>query len=49
MEIVLWIIGIIALMVIGAVVVFKWVIRKGHQGYTKGRDAIRDRRDKNRE
>jgi len=46
MEIVFWIIGIIALIVIGAFVTARWVVRKGHKGYIKGRDAIRDRRDK---
>ena len=46
MEIVFWIIGIIALIVIGAFVTARWVVRKGHKGYTKGRNAIRDRRNK---
>ena len=46
MEIVLWIIGIAALVIIGVVAVLRWFFKKGHQGYTKGRDAIRERRDK---
>ena len=46
MEIAFWIIGIIALIVIGAFVTARWVVRKGHQGYTKTRDAVRERRDK---
>lgn len=49
MEIVLWIIGTLALIIIGAVVVAKWIFRKGRKGYVRGRDAIRDRRDRNRE
>lgn len=45
MEIVLWIIGILVLIIIGAVVTAKWVIKKGHKGYTRGRDAIKNRRN----
>ncbi len=46
MEIIWWIILVVALIIIGAVAVAKWVIKKGHKGYTRGRDAIRDRRNK---
>ena len=46
MEIIFWIIGIFALIAIGAITTVIWVVKKGHKGYTKGRDAIRDRRDK---
>ena len=46
MEIVFWIIAVIALIVIGAFVTARWIVRKGHKGYTRGRDAIRNRRDK---
>ncbi len=44
MDILFWIILIVALIVIGAVAVAKWTFRKGHKGYTK----IRDRRDERR-
>jgi hypothetical protein len=46
MEIIWWIILVVALIIVGAVAVIKWAIRKGHKGYTRGRDAIRDRRNK---
>ena len=46
MEIIFWIIGIAALIAIGAITTAIWVVKKGHKGYTKGRDAIRDRRNK---
>lgn len=45
MEILLWIIGIVALIAIGAITTAIWVVKKGHKGYTKTRDAIKDRRD----
>jgi hypothetical protein len=46
MEIIWWIILVIALIIIGAVALAKWIFKKGHKGYTRGRDAIRNRRSK---
>lgn len=46
MNIFWWVLIALALVIIGAVVVVKWVFNKGHQGYTRARDGIRNRRSK---
>jgi hypothetical protein len=47
MDFLLWVIAVVALIFIGIIAVIKWTLKKGHKGYTKGRDAIRNRRNKN--
>lgn len=46
MNIIWWLLLIIILILVGTFVIARWVIRKGHKGYTTTRDAIRDKRDK---
>ena len=46
MDILFWILALVVLVFIGVVAVVRWVFKKGHKGYTRGRDAIRNRRDK---
>ncbi len=41
LEIILWIVLILAAFIIGMVGIFKWAYRKGRESYTK----IKDRRD----
>ncbi len=45
MNIIYWILIILAIFVIGVVVIAKFVIKKGHKGYIKTRDTIRERRE----
>ncbi len=46
MEIIWWILLVIALIIIGAVSLVTWIIKKGHSGYMKGKDAISERRNR---
>ena len=37
-EIIIWVLAIVALVIIGAIVVVKWIVKKGHKGYTRLKD-----------
>ena len=48
MEIIWYVLIVLALIIIGTVAVVKFVYRKGKSGYKRGKEAIQDRRDRNR-
>ncbi len=44
MEILVWIVLILAVIVIGVVAIIKWTFKKGHKGYTKIKDRRNERK-----
>ncbi len=46
MEIIWWILLVIALIIIGAVVIVKYVLNQFNSAYKKGKNAISERRNR---